>query len=1291
MTYVLTLLLTILLPAVLPLGTQAGDAMRVQVNRVGLNLTAGIQMFDDRASFLSRPYLQSMLDLEFRVYLDTGRDADIQTALKTWHGRNKSMTEVQAEQAFVDVFFVKLWGNGLSGAGHEDEHTIFPKYAIAAGGAGGNKGAADLALGWFRGGNEAVPQVLCEFKDIRSKLDVKQNRKGANMSPVEQCLNYVKAARRHTLGNEPVQSWWGLVTDMNEFRLYWWDTAPQNYMRFVISGEKDLFNSYDLLSDGEDAAFDRFLFSKLLHRDSLISLSGRPALWRLMERQGRKEHEIEEEFYGHYTGFRNRLFDTLKIWNRDFPGTQTELLRISQRLLDRFIFAFYCEDMGERMLFPPQFIRDMLVDRSKNDYYESEGTDIWDWMKRLFHFMNKGGKFGQRDVPMINGGLFEDNPLINNLIIPNFVFAAPGQGLNEASLSKKKDTLLFLSGYYNYAAKGDATQSLTLYTLGRIFEQSITELEYRVGEIEGRETVAKLSKRKRDGVYYTPEWVVNYLVQQTMGPWFREAREAAGWRDDDANPSAEALKTYLAKLRSIKVIDPACGSGAFMISAFRALRDERKTVATVMQQRALKDDGGIGDNEEKIVADILRNNIYGVDINPASVEIAKLAMWLHSARARAPLSSLDGNIVCGNSLVASDVWSMVKQTPETEARINPFDWQGSFAEGSFDIVLGNPPYVKLQYLVKTDPDVVEYLRMPRELGAYASTTVGNFDLYIPFMEKGLRLLRENGRMAYIAPSLWTINKYGSPIRSLIKQNRQLERWLDFRSFQVFSDVTTYVALQFFTKKKNERVFLASSPTGEIGDNDWTEDSSSVTFEELHDDEPWQLLSSREKEIMSATFKLSERLDDPSNTREIFQGVKTGADPIYKLTRRGKNEYFCDPSEGEPFNVTLEDALLHPILSGDETKRYIVPETNTYLLFPYEKQDGRTELVSLPRMESTFPNAWKYLNQWRSDLEKRDNGDLKGEDWYKFSRSQSLDKLGVPKLVAAGTVPSLRFAFDERGDFFLTGGRVDGVVPSSEVDPFYILGVLNGNAADYVFRRIGRPKLHEFFEANKQFIAPLPVPRATPEQQAAIGARARRLQEMWTGRRSLISEVEARLSVLPRARFKEKFLWTDLPDPRKQPLPRNLKETEQAKWLKDRHEEEIGKRLDALQGFLDTRAELTAQFKSGELRLLSDGRPVLQGIFLKDDEGSLVAQYWRYVISQRMGEAKTFARALGSYPSPDGNDAARQFMQRVDALLALNASILAEERDMNEALYALYGLSTDERQLIEDDCAKRPLL
>lgn len=627
-------------------------------------------MYDDSAAFLSRAFLRSRFDIDYRVFVEEGGDDDLLKRLRLWNAR-LALSETQAEGAFVSTFFEQLWGYAQSGTDDADKHTIIPKFAVRGAGAGGGAGQADLALGWFKGAFD-IPQVICEFKDVASDLDAPQHRKGDRKTPVQQCLNYVRAKRAETYGNEPIQTWFGLVTDMNEFRLYWWDRAPREYLRFVIRRGDLLAGDYDLLSDGENARFDRFLFAKLFHRDMLLSNVGKPTLLTLVERQGAREKKIEEDFYGNYKTTRERLFAVLSLHNASYADRKGELMRLTQRLLDRFIFAFYCEDMGERMLFPPQFVRDHMRSRSAEPHYDPEGGEFWDCFKRMFAALDRGGKLGALSLPLVNGGLFEADPRIDALVIPNHVFAAAGQGKGDAALEGDKATFYYLSARYNYASEGDAKESLSLYTLGRIFEQSITELEYRIGELDGRETIARLSKRKRDGVYYTPEWVVNYLVDETLGPWFDAAKARAGLADGAAAPTLAQWQSYEAILARVRIVDPACGSGAFLISAFRRLLKERLEIAREMLRLS---SGGLAarPDEAPLIAQILSENIYGVDINPSSVEIAKLALWLHSARADAPLSSLDYTIRCGNSLVGPEFWRGRAGDEAARERVNAFD------------------------------------------------------------------------------------------------------------------------------------------------------------------------------------------------------------------------------------------------------------------------------------------------------------------------------------------------------------------------------------------------------------------------------------------------------------------------------------------------------------------------------------------------------------------------------------------------------------------------------------------
>ncbi|WP_137045427.1 DNA methyltransferase [Pseudolabrys sp. FHR47] len=1256
-------------------------------------------MFDDSRSFVTRAFLRAEFDLDYRAYT-AERDAEMLAKLRGWDAR-PPLTETQAEGAFTQTFFVELWGYGDAGRVAPDEHTIIAKLPVPGEGAGGGAGEADLALGWFRGRRNAIPQVLCEFKDIRSRLDAKQNRKGSTRTPVEQCLNYVRGARRGLFGNETVQPWWGLVTDMNEFRLYWWDRAPSEYIRFIIRREDLLSGSYDLLADSEDARFDRYLFAKLFARDMLLSEAGRPQLLRLVERQWVRGRKLEGEFYDRYKDVRERLFNVIRLNNPDFPGRPGELLRLTQKLLDRFIFAFFCEDMGERLMFPPQLIRDFMRNRSSEPFYDENGSELWEQFKRVFEKMNTGGALNRITLPEINGGLFQPDPLINGLNIPNHVFAKAGQGANEASLESDRQTLLYLCGAYNYAARGDVKESLSLYTLGHIFEQSITELEYREGELEGRDTVAKLSKRKRDGVYYTPEAVVNYLVEQTLGPWFADAKATCGYpTPEEGAPTAASATAYVERLKAIRIVDPACGSGAFLISAFRRLLQERVAAERDVARTNGAVPGAI--EEAPIIAQILRDNIYGVDINPASVEIAKLALWLHSARASKPLSSLEHTIRIGNSLVGPDFWAGRQRTADGDERVRAFDWRIAFPEvwpkggdGGFDIVLGNPPYVKLQNLMTVDPDVVAYLSAERGGDTYQSARTGNFDLYLPFIEKGLRLLAPGGRMAYIAPSLWTVNQYGEGLRGLVRQGQHLDRWLDFKAHQIFEDVITYTALQFYTREPNDTVRIATAPKGEMADIDWSNAELAVSYDGLQESKEWLMATGTERALIRRLAGHCVRLDHPSITSGIIVGIQTSADHIYHLERLGAGRYKCTPKGkgAASYEVMIEDEIMKPLVSGPEAKRYEDPETATYLLFPYERDArGVMKLIPTDEMEQRFPLAWAHLRRWEQELRSREKDAFNDVAWYRFGRNQNLDKQDAPKLIVAQTVPEMRVCADFHGTKYLNNVRVNAILATEPTDQNYLLSVLNGPVVDFVFRRIGKPKQGGWYEANKQFIAPLPIPNTSRESRTDLAMRAQRLQERWTHRRHLLQEAANRLSVLARAPHEARWLWPDLPT-----LPEIIEQapkalrltTDRRKWANERLDEIEAARVEALQAALDRGGRRQVRFERGELRLYMSGAVALEKIYLDEATGPLVAAYWRWLLlSGTAREAEKFASELRRPPAPTDAPAATQFIERVADLAEEVAAIEADERALNEILYDLYALTPDERNLVENEPGRR---
>ena len=1256
--------------------------------------------------------MRSVWELDYQAFRDTPEERELFERLDRW-SRRADLGERQAEPAFLEEFFRQTWGYTQAGQlGGEQSFTLYPQFPVPGSGARGGVGRADTGLGLFSDAvRQHIPQVLCEFKDIRSALDAEQSRKGNRRSPVRQGLNYLSAARKGMFGNEPILPMWAIITDMNEFRLYWHDRGERQFVQFMIR-PAGLFGGRNLLEDNEEARFDRFLFARLFHRDTLIvsGRSGRPLLHQLIQQQRFQQRELENTFYEEYRAYREHLYWNLLQHNGEasgrFPGTRGRLVRLAQKIIDRCLFIFFCEDMGRVLGFPPQLLRDFLTNRADDPYFDRNEGDIWQRLCALFRAMNDGTAFGGHQLNQFNGGLFATDAALERLHVPNHLFCEQGQGQNEASLHADKRTLLYLSAAYNYASGwADGLQqqhhperSLGLYTLGRIFEQSITELEILEAEADGRRSLNIETKRKRDGVYYTPEWVVERIVAETVGRRLQELKGECGWPTEDVEelPTEEAINSYERALTQFRVLDPACGSGAFLITTLRYLLDEWRNLEGLRKQvrRNYREPVGF---EEEVVRDLLRENIYGVDINPASVELTKLALWLHTARGDRPLSSLDDHIRDGNSLIGTEFFEgLAPYTPEERERINAFDWErafpDAFANGGFDAVIGNPPYVKLQNFRRVHADMAVFLgRKVSDGGLYASTQTGNFDIYLPFIEKGIRLLNERGRLGYIAPSLWIMNEYGQGLRDWVGDARYLCGWIDFRSFQVFEEAITYTALQFYSKSPNDRVSVAAAADGVIADQPWAADNSSLAYEDLRFGDRWLLASGAERELIDQLDERCQRLDTPGLTWNIFQGLITSADQVYHLRKLGRDRYLCTPRQQDaqpPYEVSIEDEIMKPLVSGPEAKRYTQCETNTYLLFPYHLCNNRRVLIPAEEMKIQFPLAWAYLQSWENKLRSREGGAFNDDKWYRFGRHQNLDKQEVAKLVVAQTVPSLRVCADDTGSAYLNNVRVNGIVPTEGISLWYLLGVLNGAVCNFVFQRTAKPKSGGYFEANRQFIAPLPIPPASEEERVEVARRAESLQSLHTRRRDILNDIGRRELVLrPRTRS-ESWLFPELPTRRNlfEQAPQQLDANARREWARRRYTQELAGRYAAVGANLRLGVPMAAQFDNGELSFCIDGVPVVEHIFLGDEEGQFIATQWKILASTFSVTATTDGRKLCATLRKlgDTNNPAviQQLIDLQEELSALDTEIAGSEQELNTLLYELYGLSPAETRLVE---------
>jgi hypothetical protein len=371
---------------------------------------------------------------------------------------------------------------------------------------------------------------------------------------------------------------------------------------------------------------------------------------------------------------------------------------------------------------------------------------------------------------------------------------------------------------------------------------------------------------------------------------------------------------------------------------------------------------------------------------------------------------------------------------------------------------------------------------------YASAQTGNLDLYLPFIEKGLRLLAPGGRMAFIAPSLWPVNQYGEGLRHVIRSGRHLDRWLDFKAHQVFEDVITYTALQFYTREPQDVVRIAAAPNGDMADIDWSNSGLTVPYEALPEDGEWLMTTGAERALIERLAHNCLRLDDPSLTTAIFQGLITSADYIYHLERLGTDRYLCAPKgkRAKSYEVAIEDAIMRPLVSGPEAKRYEEPETGTFLLFPYERDErGVMRLIPAEELARRFPLAWTHLRKLENELRGRELKAFDDDAWYRFGRNQNIDKQDLPKLIAAQTVPEMRVCADYAADKYLNNVRVNGILPAKGVDQSFLLGVLNGPVADFVFRRIGKP------EAGRLVRSEQAVHRASADPECLARGPSRR--------------------------------------------------------------------------------------------------------------------------------------------------------------------------------------------------------
>jgi len=884
------------------------------------------------------------------------------------------------------------------------------------------------ALGW---NTQDRNEVGLEEKISGGRVDYSLKIKGSPKIYIEAKPPRARLTKAETISQAITYGYnkrsvpWVLLTDFQELRLF--DVTIRPNRRNLEAGLRmDL--TYDRFLERFD---DLWLLSKESVESGLLDRS------LLSKKLDRLRRPVDKEILEDMKRWRELL--AKNIYKNHPDMTEAQLKENVQRILDRIIFIRSCEDRG---LTYGESLQEMVAQRR-----DDIGTAFMPTLKALFRRYDRdfdSELFYEHSCE----DLAIDFPVLKEIILETY------------------DPYLF--------------DVVGVEVLGNIYEQYlgfVPRLTEKRVKYEPKPEV-----RKAGGIFYTPEYIVDYIVKNTVGRFL-----------SDQKPK---------EIKNLRILDPACGSGSFLIRGYKELEvyyQRLKKEAWEKRQNALAkvyedqaqfsfDEGSQETRWELNVFDkrkVVLNHLFGVDLDEQAVEVTRLSLMLKMLEGehgiipgRAVLPTLDHNIKCGNSLISGDVLKLQSFFKEDWIKTKPFDWDTYFRkivkeEGGFDVIIGNPPYVRIQTLPK---DQVTFFNKN------FVSAMGNYDIYALFVERGLQLLKPGGILGFILPHKFFQAAYGQGLRELIAEKNALMEVVNFRDNQIFERSSTYTCLLFLQKSKDRafkycEVVRLEEPVKQLQiiqeHEEYQDDRMRVgKIPKKHVSEaPWSFSFGEEAALIEKVKTRGLLLEKV--TERIFQGLKTSADGIYILDvieRKSKTiKAFSKTLQKE---VTLETELLKPLIKGGQMRRYLIEEPEKVLLFPY--QDAK--LISKRELQELHPRCWEYLLSNRRYLEDREGGIMKGDNWYAYGRNQALDVVHLPKIITPDLASDSSYCFDPEGIYYFTGGAAGGygILPKKNIDPKYLLGLLNSRLLDWFHHQSSTRFRGGYFSYESRFIKNLPI-------------------------------------------------------------------------------------------------------------------------------------------------------------------------------------------------------------------------
>lgn len=852
--------------------------------------------------------------------------------------------------------------------------------------------------------------------------------------------------------------------------------------------------------------------------------------------------------------------------------------------------------------------------------------------EELFHSSDEALKLF-KDVPFLNGGLFEclDKPVEANsrktcvrvdgfsdradnpLHVPNKLFFADEFTLDlndvfgtRGKTYKTRGLMRILDNYKFTIDENTPVEeevALDPELLGKVFENLLASYN--------PETAT--TARKQTGSFYTPREIVDYMVDESLLLHLARALESASSSSATVTDRLRSLLSYshephgfneaeiaalISAIDAIKVLDPACGSGAFPMGMLQKLvhilgkldprNQEWKSRQTARVARLIQDAEEIEDAaiRDRVLADLriqqadieeaferneldygrklylIENCIYGVDIQPIAVQIAKLRFFIslivnetidagRPNRGIRPLPNLETKFVAANSLIdierpvqgmlssheveikqierelkrvrqrhfhartqetkdkcrAEDnslrarlgdlliedgflpgvATKLASWDPYDQSRAAPFfdpQWMFELREG-FDIVIGNPPYLRVQGLQQTQP---EFLPIYRDRFQSAK---GSFDIYALFVERGYGLLDKHGQLAYILPHKFFQASFGAGLRKLLTGRKALREIVRFGAEQVFEEATTYTCLLFLTAQPQSAFDLLEVRSLEKGD----EVLLAARSRRDHPDyahgrlpaptgDDWDFALGDNK-VMQRLKQHPRTLGDI--TRKIFVGLQTSADKIYVLKLvQDKGEVLRCYSKQLDAEIDIERGLTRPFLMGKDVHRYEPARPGNVVIFPYWIHDGRAVLMNQAEIQQQFPLGWKYLLANQQDLGDREKGRMHGEQFYAYIYPKNLVEFDAVKVMTPEIALGCQMTLDTEGTCYHTTKVYSFVFkPNAGGSEKFFLGLLNSKVLWFFLSATGYVLRGGYYTFKTDYLKPFPIPNSTLEHQRLI--------------------------------------------------------------------------------------------------------------------------------------------------------------------------------------------------------------